>query len=343
MLEFRKIELSDKEWIRKLLLYSDYNTTDYNFTVMYIWRHVIHTNVARYKNLLLVRFADATPNGGIHVLPSSEPRSGDVSKGSEITFNYLFPAGEEVDNGDLLEAVRIIFSDAKKYSANVAFVCMLPQQLEWLNNHKDQLRCQYTIESMRNSFDYIYDAKALISLSGKKYQSKRNFVNGFKRVNDWSLEPISHLNIEECKSMNEEWYRINSHISSPTFYTEKLSVEEAFANYFYLDLYGAALMVDGRVIGFTIGEIANSNTILIHIEKCYYDIRGAYQTLGNEFLKYVTQTLSKSNSDFQSESLLPPFAFVNREDDAGDEGLRMAKQEYHPLYLAEKFYVKFKE
>lgn len=57
-MEFRDIALGDKEWIDSLLRASDYDSADYNFTVMFIWREIINTNVARHKDLLLVRFAE---------------------------------------------------------------------------------------------------------------------------------------------------------------------------------------------------------------------------------------------------------------------------------------------
>ena len=320
-MQFRPIQLSDKECVRRLLSYSDYITTDYNFTVMYIWRHIIHTNLACYKDILLVRFADTSEGGGVHSLNISDNK----------TFNYLFPAGRWREE-ELIEAIEIIFKDAAEYQANAAFVCALPEQVEWLKNNKEKIEAiksrTLSLLPMRGSFDYIYDANELISLKGKKFQAKRNFVNGFKRTFDWAFEPITQENIEECKEMNAQWYEINDSEADPSFIAEGKSVEQVFKHFSELECYGALLRVDGKVVGFTFGEMVNSNTLLIHIEKAFYNVRGAYQTLGNEFLKFV-----KSNfSDFN---------FVNREDDANNEGLRRAKMEYHPIYLAEKFYVKF--
>ena len=38
----------------------------------------------------------------------------------------------------------------------------------------------------------------------------------------------------------------------------------------------------------------------------------------------------------------PAFTLVNREDDSGDENLRKAKLEYHPIEIKEKYLVSLK-
>ena len=53
MLQFKDIELTDKEWVCELLSYSDYNSTEYNFTVLFLWKHYYNTKICRYKDYLL--------------------------------------------------------------------------------------------------------------------------------------------------------------------------------------------------------------------------------------------------------------------------------------------------
>lgn len=55
-MEFKEITLEDKDWMRQLLGYSDNRATEYNFTVLFIWREIMNTKVARLRDFLLVRF-----------------------------------------------------------------------------------------------------------------------------------------------------------------------------------------------------------------------------------------------------------------------------------------------
>ena len=79
------------------------------------------------------------------------------------------------------------------------------------------------------------------------------------------------------------------------------------------------------MVAFSIAEKANSNTLIVHIEKALTEYRGAYQAMSQEFLNYMAGKYD--------------FTLVNREDDSGDENLRKAKMEYHPVEIKEKYLV----
>ena len=84
------------------------------------------------------------------------------------------------------------------------------------------------------------------------------------------------------------------------------------------------LRVNGRVVGFSAGEIVG-DTLIIHIEKADIAYEGIYQVLVNEYAKcFVT----------------PDVRYINREEDVGDEGIRRSKESYHPVRLLEKYLVR---
>ena len=86
-----------------------------------------------------------------------------------------------------------------------------------------------------------------------------------------------------------------------------------------LDLTGGLLRANGRVVAFTIGEPCSEDMFVVHFEKAFSDVPGAYSMINQQF----------------AEHAMEGFTFVNREDDAGAEGLRRAKLSYHPVFLME--------
>ena len=73
------------------------------------------------------------------------------------------------------------------------------------------------------------------------------------------------------------------------------------------------------VVGFSIGERAsNEDTFIVHIEKAFADIQGAYPMINQQFVIHEMEN----------------FKYVNREDDVGEEGLRKSKLSYRPVVVA---------
>jgi hypothetical protein len=74
-------------------------------------------------------------------------------------------------------------------------------------------------------------------------------------------------------------------------------------------------------MAFSIGDPLSDDTFLVHFEKAFADVQGAYQIINREFVK--------NNCAL--------YAFVDREEDAGVEGLRKAKLSYDPFRLVDKY------
>ena len=89
-------------------------------------------------------------------------------------------------------------------------------------------------------------------------------------------------------------------------------------NYKELGLVGGVLRAEGKIVGFSIGERAsNEDTFIVHIEKAFADIQGAYPMINQQFVIHEMED----------------FKYVNREDDAGEEGLRKSKLSYRPVFM----------
>ena len=307
---FKDIELSDSSWVRELFSVPDFNSEDYNFTYQYLWRNIFKSKIARIGDLALVQY-------------NMEGRR-----------SYLMPVGRAEDSqvADLLNSMlgdeSLLGEDGK-----LVFYGVLPSQLDFLERH---FSGRFTAEQFRMGADYIYDAESLRTLRGKKYQAKRNFANGFRRLYNWTFEPITEENLAECRQMNDEWCRRNGCGENFWKASEFCAVRISLDNYRALGLDGGLLRVDGNVVAFTIGERASSDTLLVHIEKALTEYRGAYQAMSQEFLSYMDNILRERENIPDGT---PAFTLVNREDDSGDENLRKAKLEYHPIEIKEKYLV----
>lgn len=307
-MEFREITLQDRDWMRQLLGYSDNRATEFNFTVLYIWRDIMRSRVCRSGDYLVVRF---------HPKGAPAPM-------------YFFPAGRGTDE-QLYQLLQQCMSDARSNGFPFQMASVQQEQkevLERLFPHK------FLFEPVRNLYDYIYSAEDLVYLRGKKFQSKRNFISRFRKMEGWSYEAVGKENLKECAAMSIKWCAKYGCGKDPSMASESCSVKNALENFEELGLCGGLLRLNGQVVAFTIGEKANSDTLLVHVEKAYADIAGAYPTIANEFLRNTIV------SDMEGGQL--SVKYINREDDAGDMGLREAKMQYHPLFLLEKYSVKEK-
>ena len=78
-----------------------------------------------------------------------------------------------------------------------------------------------------------------------------------------------------------------------------------------------------KIVAFTVGEELCKDTFVVHIEKAFADVQGAYPMINQQFVEHECMD----------------YTYVNREDDAGEEGLRKAKLSYRPAFLEEKGFV----
>ena len=169
--------------------------------------------------------------------------------------------------------------------------------------------------------DYVYESEKLATLSGKKLHGKRNHINKFKQVNeDWSYEKITKENIEECFQMALQWRIENGCEADEEKNAEMCVTLNSLRLYEELELTGGLLRVNGKVVAFTLGEEVSDDTFVVHIEKAFAEIQGAYPMINQQFVEHECMK----------------YKYINREEDTGAEGLRKAKLSYRPVFLVEK-------
>ena len=186
---------------------------------------------------------------------------------------------------------------------------------------------QFTIESDRDNFDYVYLADKLITLAGRKLHSKKNHLNAFRKLYpEAKYMAITPEILPACKAELEKWYA--AHIAampeSKFIPWERDAILELFEDWDYFQLKGGAICLDGRIIAFTFGEQLNRDSVVVHVEKADPNIRGAYPAINQGFIEQEWSGMT----------------YINREEDMGQEGLRKAKESYKPEKMIEKFNAK---
>ncbi len=183
-------------------------------------------------------------------------------------------------------------------------------------------RFSYCLEE--NLSDYIYPAERLATYAGKAMHGKKNHCNRFEAENDWDFVPITRELIPGCLDMLVVWNEENAARLDPSVVFEHDAVVRAFAAFERLGLEGGALRVQGKIVGFTLGEMCSADTFDVHFEKADAGINGAYPMICRE----LTRMLLARH---------PGLVYINREDDMGLEPLRRSKQSYKPEYLLKKY------
>lgn len=298
MIDFKRITLSDKAWIDPLLAMGNFRGSEYTFSNNYNYRKIYNIEVARMNDYYLVR---------------SGKSAGQTS--------YLYPAG----SGDIKPVIEALMADAQTLGRNFQMHGVTKEGAAAL---EVLFPDHFSIEETRDSFDYIYESEKLITLSGKKLHSKRNFINRFLAdyEGNWSYEPITQENLDECWAMNAEWCAQVGCGEDSSLMEEACAVRNCFNNFDALGLSGGILRVEGKIVAYTMGLPLNSDTFIVHIEKAFSSVAGAYPMINREFAAHCC-------ADFK---------YINREDDVGDEGLRKAKLSYRPAILLEKYLITLK-
>lgn len=278
-MEFRPISVSDREIFEKKAAESGFSGTETCFADMFCWGASSGFEIAEENGFIYIRTRK--------------------NKGETL---YFPPLGK----GDYKSALSEIIAELVPFK--------LISVTEKVKERIEATGLSFSFTEERDSADYVYDREALATLPGKKYHSKKNFVNRFKKTFDYTVETLSAENISECVDVAKKWCAENSDGTSNSC-GDLCAVKVAAANYEKLGLYGILLRVDGNVAAFTAGSRMSSDTFVTHFEKALADYPGAYQTVNFE----LAQRLDCK--------------FVNREEDMGKEGLRKAKMSYHPELL----------
>lgn len=292
MITFKNIEPADKAIITAYTLNSSRRNCDLSFSNLCSWRFLYNTQFAIYNGFLLLKFwADG-----------------------ELV--YMMPVG----NGDIKDTLRALHDDAHR--ENHPF-CMVGVCTDQCNELEQLMPGLFSFTANRNYADYLYLRNELATLTGKKFQAKRNHVNKFKRTYTYQYAPITPSLIPECMELERKWCMANNCEQHEGTGNERQALTYALQHFSELGLTGGILHADGQIVAFTFGMPVNHDTFGIHVEKADTNIDGAYAMINYEFARHIPEQ----------------YTYLNREEDLGIEGLRKAKLSYQPAIILEKYTV----
>jgi hypothetical protein len=175
-----------------------------------------------------------------------------------------------------------------------------------------------------NHFEYVYRARDLAELPGKKYLKIRSQINKFRKKYRHSVEQITPENREEIMEFLVKWCETKKCEDNFILAHEIEAVSYAIEHLTELPLKGLLIRVGSQVGAISLFERLNANTALIHFEKGLPEYNGIYKVINAETAAVLASEVE----------------YINRESDLGISGLRKAKLRYHPHHMVEVYYLK---
>jgi len=285
-LEFEPISLEKQEDYQKMLARCPQVASDYSFMNLWAWAEDYGLSWAWNDDCVWIR--------------QSRP---------EIL--YWAPVGPwyEIDWGTRL---------ADDPNGEIIFIRIPDKLVEyWQTKFVDRA----TFEEERGHWDYVYSVSDLIELKGNRFHKKKNLLNQFVKKYEYTYVPFGPQLIGQAMDLQEDWCTWRDCESSEVLSAENRAVYRVLENWEQLNgMLGGALLVDGKMVAYTVAEALTPQSIVIHFEKGDTQFKGVYQAINQMFLAHSARD----------------FLTVNREQDLNDEGLRKSKLSYNPLEFLNK-------
>lgn len=225
---------------------------------------------------------------------------------------YAFPCGY----GNPAPALELLRCDAAERNRPLEFCLLTTEQTQIL---EELYPGEFSFAADRGDADYLYSFTQLAELPGTAYHAKRNHIAQFERANPhWRFAALTDANAPDASYIAREW--LKSMPDSPALLHEMQAISKALLYKNELELFGGLLYVDDQPIAMSIGSFISETVADIHYEKCLPEWKKAYPLINRQMARQ-----------------LQGCAFINREEDLNQAGLRQAKLSYHPSLLLEKY------
>lgn len=250
MIEFKPIDLCDRDIIEKYLAAEQNMGCEMSFTSMYIWRKAYDMRYAVVEDCLVLWSKDGSNPAGLR-----------------------FPVG----NGDRLKAAQIACDYMISVGEKPQFYGVTRDVVDFVLQNSDE----YEVSDMSKYSDYVYESEKLITLSGKKLHSKKNHLNRFKKTYNYEYLKIKPSDKDEIMKAYDRWAELDDKYLE----AERDSISDVISNLDSLSTKGAMLRVDGEIVAFTLGDRLTDDMAVIHVEKADTSYNGSYAAINQMFVE----------------------------------------------------------
>lgn len=296
MFELQDFKIENRDEINKYLHRKCSQNSEFTFTNLFMWRKSYGIKYVILNDMLCVM-----------------PKHGNGPRSATFPIGFIKPDGKEAD----IKPVVNQLLEYLKQSGETPLLRLYDDKT--VNKLIEAFPGEFLISEDINSFDYVYRIEDLINLSGKKYHSKKNHINKFKKQYNWEYQKINSNNIDECIALFDRWH--NDKDIDMNIHEEREAVIELFSNWDALNVTGGCIRVDGQMVAFSVGEPLCGKMVVIHLEHADTSYDGAFAMMNQQFLENEWQD----------------YEFVNREEDMGIPGMRKAKESYRPVKMVKKY------
>lgn len=289
--------------------------SDYSFANTFVWGTSLKLYYARIDHHLCV-FANGTGDLTMLMPPLPEP----AARGA-----------------DLRDALGRCFQIMDDYNASRTTVSR--SRIEYVSDEMLEAVSSatgrgLTLSATASGGDYVYDTARMIDLAGGPLKTKRHARSSFMRnFPGHAVEPLEARHLPDCLDLLDIWqdHGDDTHRGEVTTDTElgtnilrqneTLACRCALENFSVLGLGGMALLVDGKLVGFTLGHALSPSQSSILFEKTHPEYKGAAQFIFSEFCRLHWADLPECNAG----------------DDWGIPSLRFTKSSYRPMRMLSKY------
>ncbi len=178
----------------------------------------------------------------------------------------------------------------------------------------------------RHNFDYILSVENLVKFPANLYRGKKNLLNRFDRAYGSVVEVVNDTLVaraedDEIVAFFRSWQRARNK-SDATVDDELNAINRVLGSSKHLNSEIFLVYIESKLAGYTIYEKVGDDIVTIHFDKADTNYKGIFEYMKHSFAKLIYERGIK---------------YINYEQDLGIEGLRRAKESYHPIKYLKKY------